>query len=188
MAPDPRIFHTIGVLKRADDPNLAYWLWLYKCALKRILVWHWRDMQQYSDPETSLKWVHAMQLMELDRKAQRDLILLAYSGHKGRTLANKLMFQLLSYKALSDPDYENLSNWVSAEIKTLRRSMDRPPWFHRDMFNTWTWESLESISRRDLPFSPHEVPADAAAMCRTGTHGEPLPPPDCWQVEQCTWV
>ena len=127
MQPDPRTFHTIGILKRANDPNLAYWTWQYKCALKRILVWQWRDMQQYYDAHTTLKWVHAMQLMELDRKAQRDLILLAYSGHKGRTLANKLMFQLLSYKALSDPDYENLSSWVSHEINLLRRTMDRPP-------------------------------------------------------------
>ena len=110
LAPDPRSFHTIGILKRARDPNFQYWLWFYKSTLKRFLVWHWRDMQKYSDPATTAKWVEAMQIMELDRKAQRDMILLAYTGHKGRTLANKLMFHLLSYKAVGDPDFQNLSN------------------------------------------------------------------------------
>ena len=68
-----------------------------------------------------------MHLLELDCKAQRDMFLLAYSGVKGRTMANKLLFELLSYWAVKDPEYENLSNYVSHRVQQLRMGMDRPP-------------------------------------------------------------
>ena len=44
-----------------------------------------------------------MKLLELDRKAQRDLILLAISGLKGRTMANKFLHELLLQHATKDP-------------------------------------------------------------------------------------
>ena len=100
-------------------------------------------------------------------------------------MANKLLFRILSYYAIRDPEYENLSNWVSAQVKELRKLMDRPPWWHGDM-RYWSWGSQQRVHYGDQPFSPWEVPDKVQVPCRTGTRGEPLAPPDCWNLS--AWI
>ena len=71
------------------------------------------------------------QTLELDRKAQVDLFLLAHSGEAGRSEANEILWELLSIGALT-PDHKDLSNKTNSLVGKARRYLDRPPHWHPD--------------------------------------------------------
>ena len=57
-----------------------------------------------SDEEALSKWCQAMELMELDLRARRDLLLLAQAGLVGHSLASSFLWRLLAGPGL-DPRY-----------------------------------------------------------------------------------
>ena len=71
-------------------------------------------------------WRQLMQFLELDTMTRRDLHLLCQSGVVRRTYANKLVWQLLN-GFCSDPEYHDVSNWVSHQAQHARGQFDCPP-------------------------------------------------------------
>ena len=139
-------------------------------------------LQAGSDRNTELLWREVMEVLELDRKARRDLYLLAQSGKVGRCHANKLLWDLLSGPAL-DPRYPDMSNWTSKEVLRHRKMFDRPPRCHEDM-KYFYWAQLDDVFQTPLrPFLVSEVPVGGNWTLVMGTGpaaGRPLPPPHCW--------
>ena len=82
-------------------------------------------------------WWEILQVLEIDKKAQLDLLILAQSGPVGRAHANKTLWDLMSNWALN-PTYQDLSNKVTNDVGWSRRNMDRPPRGHKDL-QWWTW-------------------------------------------------
>ena len=122
-------------------------------------------------------WWEIFQVLELDKKSQLDLLILAQSGPVGRAYANKILWDLMSNWALNQT-YQDLSNKVSNDVNWARKNMDRPPRGHRDL-QWWKWSSYREPLARMRPWSPLSVPG-AGHVLRMGPGGEPLPPPRCW--------
>ena len=122
-------------------------------------------------------WWKIFQVLELDKKARLDLVLLAQSGGVGRTYANKIMWDLLSNWAL-EYTYRDLSNKVSSEVKWVRMEFDRPPAGHKDL-RWWRWEFLQVVPKHMAPWSSKAHLKESWEL-QLGPGGEPLPPPLCW--------
>ena len=136
--------------------------------------------------ETLKKLVEIFNVLELDRKARVELMLLYHSGLPGRTSANKVLWNLLSDWAL-DPTYEDLSHKVSSEVPKIRRTFDRPPWNHRDLA-MWPWRNYAEPLHRNWKWIAKAVPPrafhDPPLVLVVGPGGPPLEPAECWG----TWV
>ena len=78
------------------------------------------------DLEAMQLWWEVFQVLELDKKSQRDLLILAHGGPVGRSYANKILWKLMSDWAL-DGTYRDLSNKVSNEVNWARKNFCRPP-------------------------------------------------------------
>ena len=102
-------------MKILDVPNWEYFEWRYKKVLHLSLTSKWKDLQGKRDPATTKWWRGLFRMLELDRRSQRDLWLLAQSGVVGRTYFNMLMWEILSVSAAA-PDYEDLSHLVSNKV------------------------------------------------------------------------
>ena len=76
---------TLGWLKHRYDPQDPYLEWQYLQIIHYFLTKRWWILQGGVNEEALNEWVLAMQVLELDKKAQRGLFLLAQSGHVGRT-------------------------------------------------------------------------------------------------------
>ena len=146
--------------------------------LHKCLTVDWHRLQGGVGDETLSKWLLIFRVLELDRKAMVDFMLLAQSGLVGRTYANKLLWKLLSNWAL-DPAYEDLSHKVSSEVGWARRNFDRPPRDHKDL-QWWRWSAYDGPGR-SRQFSPLEVPRGEWDL-KSGPGGMPLPPPECWST------
>ena len=106
-----------------------------------------------------------------------DLFLLAQCGQVGRTEANEILWSLMTNQAL-DPEYKDLSNYVSNAVHRHRKYFERPPDTHYDR-GTWHWGRLTTI--RNVAYDPQSVPRKCCI--RSGPGGIPLPPPKCWQCK-----
>ena len=122
-------------------------------------------------------WYLIFRVLELDQKAQLDIMLLAQSGHIGRGHANKIMWDLMSNWALDDM-YEDLSNKVSNQVGLARKRFDRPPAWHPDA-QWWTWNAYDEPTKLMGPWCPKRRPRGEWDV-RTGPNGEPYQPPWCW--------
>ena len=121
------------------------------------------------------KWLEIFMTLELDKKSQLDLLLLAQAGEAGRSEANEIMWTLLSIWALKT-HYEDLSNKVSQLVNKHRRFIDRPPkWATPDLMN-WQWKCY--WVPRHPEWAPRAVPPNCQIL--TSPHGIPLAPPRCW--------
>ena len=148
---------TLGWLKWLDYPGCRYFEWQYRKVIHGYLTDKWYLLQAGYDPDTEDLWREVMEVLELDRKARRDLFLLAQAGVPGRTYANKLLWDLLSGPAL-DPRYPDMSNMTSAKVMDARKMFDRPPREHADMKHFW-WSLLDDVYLAPLkPFSPKGGP------------------------------
>ena len=112
--------------------------------------------------------------LELDRKAQGDLMLLAHEGLVGRSEANEILWELLSVWAIR-PEYEDLSHKVTHMVYQARRNIERPPKDHWDR-GRWRWNQY--YEPRHPQWSPKAVPRNYAVL--KGPGGVPLAPPECW--------
>ena len=102
-------------MKILEVPGWQYFEWRYKKMLHMSLTSKWKDLQSKRDPDTTEWWRGLFRMLELDRKSQRDLWLLAQSGVVGRTYFNYIMWEILSVNA-AGPDYEDLSHLVTHMI------------------------------------------------------------------------
>ena len=172
----------MGWLRHLEDPALPWFEYQYLVFLKKCLTEYWEDLQCDVSMETLEKLHCIMNVLELDRKARMQLMFLYNSGMPGRTCANQLLWDLLSDWAL-DPVYEDLSYKVRMEVLELRKTFDRPPGDHEDLFG-WTWERYKVPLDKYWRWSPKAVPRrvrpDLPLPVRTYENGRPLEPPYCW--------
>ena len=176
--PPDKVLTTLGWLKHVESPVFPWFEWHYLKFLHKCLTDYWWLIQGGSDERAMELWHKVFLVLELDRKAQVDIMLLAQSGLVGRSVANELMWDLMSTWALVDC-YEDLSHKVSYEIKWRRRTFDRPPRGHGDLV-WWRWSSYD-LPRYDR-WDPRSVPRVYWQLA-TGPGGRPLPPPACWGPE-----
>ena len=172
---------TLGLLKHANHRYFKFFEWKYLLFIKETLTLNWyRVMTGTSGPDMTL-WLEIFLVLELDRKSQVDLMLLAHSGEVGRAMANEILWTILSEVALKD-SYLDMSNKVSALVNLARRSFDRPPRRHRDI-ETWGWNLLlrPSLLHRQH-WSPLAPPPPNTTLILTLEGGEPVPPPQCWHI------
>ena len=175
--PPTKKLRTLGLLKHLGTPYFSWFEMQYLYQVQQLLTTEWWCLQSCSDERALRLWISAMRLMELDRKAARDLFLLAHSGLVGRTQANKVLWTLLSGPAIST-DYEDLSALATHLVYQARKTFDRPPREHGDL-RWWSWECYSTPRRQDLKWGPNQVPAQHW-MVQTGRGGMPLPPPWRW--------
>ena len=123
--PPDKVLTTLGWLKHVESPVFPWFEWHYLKFLHKCLTDYWWLIQGGSDDRAMELWHKVFVVLELDRKARVDIMLLAQSGLVGRSVANELMWDLMSTWALVDC-YEDLSHKVSYEIKWRRRTFDRP--------------------------------------------------------------
>ena len=168
---------TLGWMKHLKDPSFDHFEWHYLKFLHTCLTTKWFKIQFGVDDEAMDLWYLVFKVLELDQKAQLDLMLLAQSGHIGRGHANRLMWELMSKWALDDT-YEDLSHKVSNTVGWYRRTFDRPPKGHEDC-KWWTWSAYDEPEKKMVHWCPKASPTGKWDL-RTGSDGEPYPPPHCW--------
>ncbi len=168
---------TLGWLKHSKGPQFPWFEWHYLHFIKKCLTTDWKQIQGGSGDETMQIIIEIFNVLELNTKARMDFTLLMHTGPVGRTLANKLMWTLLSDWALDDR-YLDLSSNVSWECYKARRTFERPEWRGEDL-RRWTWEHLDHCKNADWHWHPAAVPGEFYQVV-LGPQGEPLPPPRCW--------
>ena len=101
-----------------------------------------------------------------------DLVLLAHQRHAGRIEFNEVLWELLTAVPL-DPEYKDLSIFLSSPVGHVCRVMDRPPWTHRDR-PKWAWRRYKTLSNKS--FDPVRALGDNFTVA-IGSGGLPLRPP-----------
>ena len=99
--------------------------WYLKCIKKRLTE-DWALIQGGQDDYAMQKWIDIFVLLEVDLKAQTELMILAQSGPVGRTCANKFLWDMLSIWCLRYDD-QDLSRTLSSEVGQMRLQFDSPP-------------------------------------------------------------
>ena len=136
----------MGWLKYLKDPHAQCFECVYLKTLNWFLTEKWASLQAGYNQEALDLWSMVARVLELDSKARRDLFLLAQSGLVGRTLANKLLWTLMTGPALEDK-YLDLSNLVSNSVGKARREFDRPPRGHGDL-QWWSWDNYQTPHKK----------------------------------------
>ena len=173
---------TIGILKYYGDPYFPWFEHNYLMFLRQNLTHSWPDLQRGHSRETLGRLDKIFMVLELDRKALVDFMLLYHSGLVGRTCANKVLWLLLSAWA-TDGRYRDLSNKVSQVVNLMRQTFERPQKDHPDL-ERWSWKHLEENRPDMVKWSPLSVPENARDdKVFTGKGGLPLRPPECWILE-----
>ena len=170
---------TLGILKKYNHPAVKFYEYRFLVWIKDCLTRNWPLIQGGCDNAARECWMSIFWVLELDRKAQLDLMLLAHQGEVGRCEANEVLWQLLSIWAIR-PNYEELSNKCTSMVYDARRFFDRPPQNHKDL---WGWSWSKYCEPRHPQWSPRAVPRDPCGngpRVLTGPGGVPLPPPQCW--------
>ena len=164
----------LGLLKLYGDLSFRYFEYHYLRWTEDIVTRRWPEVQGGSNDNAASAWAEICMVLELDRKACADLMLLAHLSIAGRAEANEILWHLLTNWAL-DPDYEDLSHKVTKKVFMARRYLDRPPTTHEDR-GAWRWQKY--YVPRHPQWSPLTVPRAFTVL--KGPRGEPLPPPACW--------
>ena len=168
-------YRSLGYLKMSKHKLFKHLEYQYLTQCHEILTEHWYLVQGGFDEQAIKLWRQIFLLLELDLKAQVDLILLAQLSEGARASANELIWDLLSHHGLRT-DYKDLSNLVSLKVKLLRRSFDRPPHDSLDR-PKWTWKHYSQIHNEDWG---HRKAPGGPCVIRTGPGDVPLPPTRCW--------
>ena len=145
------------------------------------LTYNWAVIQGGTSGYAKTYLNQIWQVLELDSKAIADWYLLAQQSENGRTQANKILWELLSWYAL-EPDYRNLSALLSHLVGTSRRNHDRPP-RHHDDFDSWYWAKYWEPREGTAQYGPRRAPVPWTTAVEVGPRGEPLAPPACWPGE-----
>ena len=171
---------TLGMLLWLEKPGALWLEWKYLQTIHWILTKRWWIVQGGVDDQALEEWMAIMNLLELDKKARRDLFLLAQSGHVGRIIANKTMWEILTGPAIWPP-YWDMSHKVSSMVLSARRTFDRPPRDHADL-KWWDWSYYKTVRSLDHRWAPESVPRGPRGSwwMVEGEDGTPLEPPYCW--------
>ena len=164
---------TLEWMRYLKDPYFEWFEWHHKKALHKALTDWWVYIQGGSDYDTSKYLWEIFQLLELDRKAIRDLMLLVHCGVVGRTAFNEIMWALLSEHGLQR-EYRDLSRKASSMVQWKRRAFDRPPHNSQDRL-IWSWRFLKEPEHD--AWHPMRAPQGTWTLKR-GPRGRPLPPPE----------
>ena len=176
---------SLGLLKFANNPYFEYFEFKRLMFLRNCLTLKWYRLMTGTSPGDLALWLEIFLVLELDRKAQFDLFLLAHSGEVGRTYANEVLWLLMSDWAL-EKSYRDLSNKVSHEVGARRILFDRPPDGHKDL-KTWGWSLLVKPPWHMRHWSPKDPPQFGTFQIRAGPGGVPLAPPQCWAPLDDGW-
>ena len=123
-------------MQSVDDPYFRYFEHQYLMWTYQTLTRNWAIIQGDMGRPGMSPWKDIFESLELVRKAQMDLLLLAHMGIVGRTASNKILWGVVSLWALF-PEYEDLSHKVSTLVNQSRKHIERPPAKHRDR-GTWS--------------------------------------------------
>ena len=116
---------TLGMLRHLGDDGYEHMLHYHRKCVLKLMTTHWWKLQGRCDQEALRLWIQALQIIELDKKACRDLFLLAQSGLIGRTFANQILWTLLTESA--GDKHLVLSNLCTSMCAKARLRFDRPP-------------------------------------------------------------
>ena len=166
----------IGHLKATGDPHFAFFDHKILAWVQVKLTRDWKVLQCGHDARAKTLWAEVFQVLELDEKAVRDILLLMHLGTAGRAEANEILWNLLSVWALKR-EYKDLSHKTSSLVNEARQVLERPPATHKDRAS-WRWQRY--WEPRHSRFSPTSGPRGAFELV-TGPGGVPLEPPRCWR-------
>lgn len=186
---------TLQHLVDLGSPYTEWYIHFLKMHVWYALTSNWHLIQAAAlEPKKATIYVkNIWDLLELDYHAQWSLMALAQSGLPGATHFAHIMWTLLKEKACARP-YEDLSPWVTQQIKLCRKRFDQPPLYkslsrssggpqeeHPDRAR-WGWCKLS------VPHCWHFCPLAVPKEILQGTSqviiaadGEPLKPPNCWE-------
>ena len=114
-APHDLPLTSLGLLKKHNDPRFEWLEWRYLKDLEEFATFDWAVLQGGWDDHATSKWVQALETLELDGDAARDLFLLCQQGVAGRAEANEILWYLLTEWGLVD--YKNLSRKAMSETR-----------------------------------------------------------------------
>ena len=103
LRPPDQNLRTLGWLKHLGDPAFEFLEHLHLKHCHKALTEDWWLIQAGTSEEAHALWLDLCKLMELDKKATLDLMLLATSGVLGRTCTNIMMWGLLSNWGIQPP-------------------------------------------------------------------------------------
>ena len=104
---------TLGWMKYLNHVHFAWYEYKYLQFVRNCLTEDWWALQGGTGTEALIKWWTIMEVMELDTKARRGLMMLLQSDEVGRACGNELLWNLLSSWCL-EPTYMDLTSKVSA--------------------------------------------------------------------------
>ena len=168
---------TLGWLKFLDDPHAKYFEWAYKRIIHNLLTKKWWVLQGKSDQVAARLWYDVCELLELDTRSQKALLLLARCDVHGRTHANKILWLLMTGPGL-EHDYPDLSDLCFDLVYLARQGYWPPPGQTDDQQPWWPW-SYCYPHKKDMKWSPLAVPRCPWTLAM-GKGGRPLCPPECW--------
>ena len=160
-------------MQASGHPDFLYYEFKFLKRVQKTLTADWATVQGGFDGQAKVIWIEIFRTLELDKKAQADLFLLAHQGIAGRSEANEILWSVRT-------SYRDLSHHCSSRVGDARQYLDRPGPQHWS-WNTsapWTWSRYDTP--RNPTFSPLAVPR--AYNLVTGPGGIPLAPPDLWQA------
>ena len=167
-------YRSLGIIKNTRLPGFRYFEHAFLLWVHDILTTKWGLVQGGTNEGTLAIWKEIFMTLELDKKAQADLMLLAHMGVAGRCEANEIIWDLLSIWAIKH-EYQDLSNKATNIVFQARRHLERPPETHQDR-GQWRWQKY--WEPRHPQWSPWAVPQSYVLI--TGEGGIPLAPPNCW--------
>jgi hypothetical protein len=161
-----------------DQEEIDFLKWLHRRRAVKFLSEDWPLIQGGAEHRARTKWPEVMDFLELDDLAQKALFLCAHQGLAGRTIANQLLWDLLS--KWSNTAHKDLSQLLARNLEMARHVIDRPPDFSKDL-QYWTWSRAINPPPQIAAFSPKNIPGwpDRVVMY-VNPLGQPLPPPSCW--------
>ena len=96
-------------MKSSDHPDFLHYEYRFLKWVQKTLATDWATVRGGWAGRAKVMWIAILRTLELDKKAQVDLFLLAQQGNAGRTEANEILWGLFSDHALRTP-YRDLSN------------------------------------------------------------------------------
>ena len=79
------------MLQASNHPDFLYYEYKFLKWVQKTLTADWATVQGGFDGRAKVMWIEILRTLELDKKAQVELFLLAQQGHAGRAEANGIL-------------------------------------------------------------------------------------------------